>query len=145
MNQLQFSIDINTDRETVWRILWEDETFREWSGIIDPETYMKGELKEGHEVQFISAANGYGVTSLVAKLVENEYLLFKHQADTQNTGAEEREKEWTGGEESYSLSGNADTTILTVTFTVPPEQEKYFNDVFPKVIERIKELAEAKS
>src|SRR5690554_7172206 len=103
MDELQFQVEIHATKEKVWDTLWRDETFRQWAGIIDPGTYMVGELKEGNEVQFISAENGYGVTSLVEKLVPNEFLLLRHQADTQDSGVQEREKQWTGGKESYTL------------------------------------------
>lgn len=142
MNEMQFSIEISALKETVWNTLWQDKTFREWAGLIDPGTYMVGELKEGNEVQFISAENGYGVTSLVDTVVENEFLLLKHQADTQETGAQEREKEWTGGEESYTLTEKDGTTTLTVVFGVPPELEEYFKVNYPKALDRVKELAE---
>ena len=142
MKQMQFSIEINATKERVWDTLWQDETLREWAGIIDPETYMVGDLKEGKEVQFISAANGYGVTSLVEKLVAGEFLLLRHRADTQEDGKREREKEWTGGEESYSLTEKDSTTTLTVAFDVPPELEEGFTVNYPKALERVKVLAE---
>lgn len=144
MNEMQFSIEINTTKEKVWGTLWRDETFREWAGLIDPGTYIVGELKEGSEVQFISAENGYGVTSLVEKLVPNEFLLLRHHADTQNSGEQEREKEWTGGTESYTLTEKDGITILTVVFDVPQELEEYFKDNYPKAMERVKVLAERK-
>jgi hypothetical protein len=104
MQQQEFSIDIKAPREKVWNVLWDDATFRDWANIIDEGTYMVGELKEGHEVQFISSVGGYGVTSLVEKLIPSEYVLLRHSADTKEVGAQEREKEWTGGTESYSLA-----------------------------------------
>lgn len=143
MNELQFSVDIATSKEKVWNTMWQDETFRDWASVIDPETYMVGELIEGNEVQFMSAQNGYGVTSLVAKVVPGEYLLLKHQADTQQSGAESREDEWTGGEERYELSENNGMTTLTISFGVPPQQEEYFREQYPKALSRIKVLAES--
>lgn len=109
MNKLQFTTEINATNEEVWKTLWDDKTFRQWASIIDPETYMVGDLREGSEVQFISAANGYGVTSLVGILVKNEFLLLKHSADILEAGEREREKEWTGGEESYRLKRDKET------------------------------------
>ncbi len=82
MKKLQFSIEIHATKEKIWDTLWQDETLREWTGIIDPGTHMVGDLKEGNKVQFISA-NGYGVTSLVEKLTPGEFLLLRHRADTQ--------------------------------------------------------------
>ncbi len=142
MKEMQFRVEINAAKERVWDTLWQDETFREWAGIIDPGTYMLGDLKEGNEVQFISAENGYGVTSLVEKLIVNEFLLLRHQADTQGSGKRERAQEWTGGKESYSLSEKDGATTLTAQFNVPPEMEEYFKINYPKALERVKVLAE---
>jgi len=141
MREMKFAIAINASREKVWNILWQDETFREWAGLIDLGTYLVGELKEGNEVQFISG-NGYGVTSFVEKLIENEYLLLKHEADTQDSGENLREKEWTGGSESYVLDEQDGVTTLTAAFDVPPEQEEYFAVHYPKALDQVKVLAE---
>jgi len=141
MKKLQFSVEMHATKEKVWNTLWQDETFREWAGMIDPETYMVGDLKEGNEIQFISAANGYGVTSLVEKIVPGEFLLLKHSADTQEKGTQERKKEWTGGEETYFLKEVDGVTTLVVRFDVPEEMEEYFKTNYPKALERVKALA----
>ena len=105
---------------------------------------MVGEIKEGNEVQFISSVSGYGVTSLVEKLLPNEFVSFRQMADTKDSGEGVREKEWTGGEESYSLAENNGFTTLTVNIDVPPGQEETFKIRFPKALERVKILAEEK-
>lgn len=142
MKQQQFSVEIKAPKEKVWNTLWQDATFRQWASLVDPETYMVGELLEGTEVQFISAANGYGVTSLVEKLVPNEFLRLRHSADTKETGTQERDKQWTGAEETYSLVEADGITTLTVSFDVPPELEEYFKVNYPKALAKVKELAE---
>ncbi len=141
MKEMRFAVDIHATKEKVWDTLWQDETFREWAGIIDPGTHLVGDLKVGGEVQFISA-NGYGVTSLVEELVMNEFLLLRHQADTQEYGQQGREKEWTGGAESYTLTEKDGMTTLTVAFGVPPDLEEYFKINYPIALARIKQLAE---
>lgn len=142
MEELQFAINIHASKQDIWRVLWSDVTFRLWAGIIDPGTYMVGELEEGHTVQFISSENGYGVTSLVEKVAPNEYLLLRHRADTQSTGLELREEEWTGGSETYLLEEKGDKVHLTVTFDVPSEQKRHFEQTYPLALEKVKELAE---
>lgn len=142
MNEAQFSIEIKATKEQVWDTLWQDKSLREWAGIIDPGTHLVGDMKEGNEVQFISA-NGYGVTSLVEKLILNEFLLLKHQTDTQEDGKRERENEWSGGKESYSLVEENGVTTLTVVFDVPPGMEEYFKVNYPRALARVKELAES--
>lgn len=144
MKEIQFSIEINASKEKVWETLWEDQTFRDWANIIDEGTFMKGEMKEGNEVEFISSINGYGVTSLIEKLDTNEYVLFRHGADTQENGKQEREKEWTGGTESYYLEEKNGSTTLTAKTEVPLEMEEMFNIRIPKALKCIKALSEKK-
>lgn len=139
---MQFEIIIRAPRNKVWDTLWQGATFRQWAGLIDPGTYMVGELVKGKEIQFISAENGYGVTSLVEKVTANEFLLLKHSADTQDTGERERAREWTGGKETYSLTEENGSTTLTVIVDVPLEMEEYFKDAYPKAFQKVKELAE---
>jgi len=144
MNELRFTVDIRAPKERVWDCLWRDETLRDWASIIDPGTYMVGPLTEGAEVQFISSENGYGVTSLVEKLVPNEYALLRHHADTQQRGEQVREKQWTDGTERYTLSETDGITTLATSVDVPQELEDYFNVAYPKALARVKELAEKK-
>ena len=142
MKEMQFAVEIRARKETVWDTLWQNETFRQWAGLIDPGTYMVGELKVGGELQFISDENGYGVTSLVERLVPGEFLLLRHRADTQDSGERERDNEWTGGTESYALTEKEGVTTLTVAFDVPEDIEEYFTVNYPKALQRVKELAE---
>ncbi len=142
MKEIQFSIEINASKEKVWATLWGDKTFRDWASIIDEGTYIKGDMIEGNEIQFISSVNGYGVTSLIEKLKPNEFVVFRHSADTKESGQQEREKEWTGGTESYSLTEKNGVTTLLVKTEVPQELEELFKDRIPQAQERIKILAE---
>lgn len=143
MQEISFTIDIQAPKEHVWSALWDDTYFREWAGIIDPGTYMVGELREGNEVQSISAENGYGVTSVVEKLIINEFTQLRHVSDTQDVGAETRKDEWTGGVEKYKLTDDNHSTLLEISFSVPKKLEDYFNNAYPKVMEKIKELSES--
>ncbi|KIL53488.1 hypothetical protein KP77_04640 [Jeotgalibacillus alimentarius] len=142
MKETHFSIHIHASRERVWKILWDDETFRDWADLIDEGTYMKGLLQEGQTVEFISSVNGYGVTSLVEKLRPHEYISFRHSTDTKETGQQEREQEWTGGRESYTLTEENGGTLLVIKTDIPKEQEETFAVRLPQALERIKELAE---
>jgi uncharacterized protein YndB with AHSA1/START domain len=144
MTTMRFSIDIDVSRERVWSTLWEDDTFRDWAGLIDEGTYLKGVLEEGKEIEFLSAENGYGVTSLVEKLEPNAFVLFRHSADTQESGQELREKEWTGGTESYTLTERNGVTTLVVVTDIPDGMEEIFAVRLPLALERVKTLAEKK-
>ena len=145
MKELQYSITIQAPREKVWATLWEDESFRDWAGLIDEGTYMEGPMEEGKEVRFISSVNGYGVTSLIDELRLYEFISFRHSTDTKERGQQEREKEWTGGRESYSLTEKDGTTLLTIKTDVPQELIEIFNIRLPLALERIRTLAESRN
>lgn len=142
MNNQQFSIEIQVPKEKVWNTLWEDTTFRDWANNIDEGMYLKGELKEGDIVQFMSSVSGYGVSCLVEKLIPNEFISFRHMEDTKENGTERRDDEWTGGVESYSLHEQDGVTTVTVITEVPPELKETIEVSFPKALKRLKELAE---
>lgn len=142
MKKIEKSISINATKEKVWETLWSSSTYGDWTNAIDEGMYMKGSLEEGKEIQFISSINGYGVTSLVDKLIPNEYILFKHKTDTKGNGLEKRKDEWTGGTESYSLVEKNGVTHMIVKMDVPIEMEELFNEQLPKALERIKKLSE---
>lgn len=141
MKEMCFTIKINAPKEKVWQVLWEGKTLRNWAGLVDPGTYMTGQLVEGSTVQF-NSAEGYGVTSLVAKVIPDEFVLFKHRADTQDDGENGRDDQWSGGQESYRLTEDERATTLEMKFDVPPELEQIMSISYPKALERVKELSE---
>ena len=144
MQKMQFSIKMDASREKVWETIWGDKTLRDWGNIINEGLYMEGVMAERSEVQFISSVSGFGVTSVIEKLIPHEYIAFKQVADTMDSGKQERDKEWTGGTESYELIEKNNITNLTVKIDVPPGQEETFKVRFPKALERVKILAEKK-
>lgn len=142
MVKTQFVIFINTTKEKVWKALWNDDSFCDWASIIDEGTYKVGEMIEGQTIQFISSINGYGVTSLIEKIILYEFILFRHYFDTFEKGKQVRNKEWTGGKESYLLNEQSGVTTLIVEMDLPKNQIDTFNIRVPKALERINQIAE---
>jgi len=140
----QFTITIKAPREKVWSTLWDDVTFRDWASLIDEGTYMKGELKEGSEIDFISGSSGYGVRSVVEKLIPNEHVTLRQVLDTKDSGEAARDDEWTGGTETFELTEHNGVTTLHYTTDVPPALVEIMKDRYPKALERIKVLAEGR-
>jgi uncharacterized protein YndB with AHSA1/START domain len=142
MKRQVFSIDIKAPRAKVWRVLWDDESFRDWANLIDEGMTLVGELKEGNTVEFVSAVGGYGVRSQVVRLVPGELVSLKHLTDTEDLGAAERADEWTGGTEDYTLVEQAGVTTLKLATDVPPTQEATMSVRLPLALDRVRALAE---
>ena len=54
LNQLHYTSDmLAAPREKVWRVLWDDASFRDWRASLPKGSYAVSDWKEGSTVQFI--------------------------------------------------------------------------------------------
>ncbi len=141
MQKLYFSIDIKAPREKVWKVLWEDATYRDWTSVFAEGSHAKSDWKEGSRIEFLDP-NGNGMFAVIDKLVQNEFMSFKHLGEIRE-GKEQPWDEGASGIENYKLKENDEFTTLTVDLDSPEEYGNMFEDIFPKALERVKELAEA--
>ncbi|MCU7549985.1 SRPBCC domain-containing protein [Chitinophagaceae bacterium LB-8] len=143
METTKFSIQINAPKEKVWQTLWSDDTYRQWTVVFHEGSYAKTDWKEGSSVQFLTP-EGDGMYSRISKLIPNTQMTFEHQGEVKG-GVEQPQSSWAGAKESYYLSENNGVTELTVEMDTVEEFIQYFKDIFPKALQLIKSLSEAKS
>ena len=147
MEKLNFSISIDAPKEKVWNALWEDANYRNWTGAFCEGSYAQTDnWKEGTKVLFISPV-GSGLVSTVAANRPNEFMSFKHLGEVKD-GVEDttsdRVKIWAGSFENYTLKETNGSTELTVTIDITDDFKDYFLNVWPKALEALKNIAEAK-
>ncbi len=81
------------------------------------------------------------MSSFVEKLIENEQIAFSHQKGIKD--GIETDSTWHGAKEIFYLKKETETTtLLQVVLDLSPDMEKYFNEVFPKALNLIKEIVE---
>jgi hypothetical protein len=100
--------------------------------------------KEGSKVLFLDP-NGSGMVSMVAKNNPNEYMSFKHLGvvkDGQEDTTSDEVKGWQGAMENYTLKEVDGKTRLLVEMDATDDFSDYFNNTWPKALERLKKLAE---
>ncbi|AZJ36676.1 SRPBCC domain-containing protein [Tenacibaculum singaporense] len=145
--QQEFTIVINATPEKVWKILWGDKTYSQWTAIFSEGSYAKTDWKEGSKVLFLTP-DGRGMVSRIKKKITNKYMLFEHlgiiEDHIENLESKEA-KEWRGAIEEYVLERVGDNTHLTVKMDVVEEYKDFFLDTWPKAMEKIKELVEKKN
>ena len=145
MERLNFSVEINAPREKVWEVLWDDSTYRDWTGVFGEGSHAESDnWKEGTNVKFL-AHNGDGMLSLIAANKPHEYMSFKHlgmiKDGVEDTESEEVKK-WAGAIENYTLQSNNGSTTLDIEIDMTPEHKEYFEKTWPKALERVKALSE---
>jgi hypothetical protein len=145
MERLNFRTSINASREKVWKVLWDDASYREWTSVFGEGSYAQTDnWKEGSKVSFL-AANGEGMSSMVAANRPNEYMSFKHlgmiKDGVEDTESEEVKK-WSGAMENYTLEQNNGITTLRVDMDINHDHREYFDKTWPKALDKIKALCE---
>ncbi len=141
MEKSHFQIEINAPAEKVWKVLWEDKYFRDWSSVFAEGSHAVGDWKEGSAIKFIDPKNNAGMSSLIEKLIPNKFMSFKHLYEIID-GKEQPPKKWSGMIENYTLEEENGKTKLTVDLDVPDEMKEMI-DKFPQALQRVKELSEA--
>lgn len=145
MERLNFSININAPKEKVWKVLWDDSSYREWTSAFSEGSYAETHnWKEGTEVKFLDP-NGSGMVSIVAANKPNEYMSFKHLGEVKD-GLEDRSsdkiKEWAGAMENYTLKEKDGVTELAVNMDTADEYKDMFMKMWPNALDNVKTLSE---
>ena len=145
MKKERFTIGINAPAEKVWNVLWNDETYRAWTHVFSEGSYALSDWKEGSKIQFLGS-DGSGMFSVIDKLIPNEFMSFKHMGivkDGEEQAIDQETESWTGAKENYTLKGSNGSTELIVEMDVTDDHASYFHDIFPKALQKVKELSES--
>jgi uncharacterized protein YndB with AHSA1/START domain len=146
MERKTYSITIAAPRETVWRTLWDDASYREWTAVFAPGSRAETDWKEGSIVRFVDGTNT-GMIALIKENTPNERMLFQHQGVIKN-GEEDtsnpENKAWAGAIEQYTLREENGHTRLDITADLLPAYLDYFEQAWPKALEKLKSLAESR-
>lgn len=145
MQTLHFKTAINAPKETVWRVLWNDDSYRRWTRAFCEGSYAVTDgWKQGTEVKFLDPS-GSGMISRVAENRPADFMSFEHLGEIQN-GAEDRSsdkvKAWAGAKENYTLTEAGGGTELAVETDMADEYADLFSKMWPKALENVKTLAE---
>ena len=144
LTRLTYSTTINAPKDIVWRTMLEDETYRKWTSAFQEGSYAVTDWKQGSKALFLGPDRS-GMVSRVAEHRPNEYLSLEHQGIV-NDGVEDTSsaeaRKWAGGRENYTLRENDGRSTLTVDLDTADDHKKYFEDVWPKALAALKDLAE---
>ena len=145
METKTFSISINAPKEKVWEVLWNDESYRQWTAVFSEGSYAVSDWQPGSKIHFLTP-DGNGMYSTIERMVPNEVMSFRHGGEIIN-GVEqppnEKTKSWEGATENYTLQDAGGQTLLSASMDLQEAAMPYFASAFPKALQKVKEIAES--
>ncbi len=146
MEKITFSTIINASRERVWNTMLEKDTYQEWTVPFHEGSTYEGNWEEGSEMKFIGPSEDGIISGMYAVIVVNrprEFVSIKHLGELKNG----EKNPWPvvegqEGYENYTFKDARNGTEVFVELTVPAEWKDMFNDMWPRALVRLKEIAE---
>ncbi|MBW8331321.1 MAG: SRPBCC domain-containing protein [Prolixibacteraceae bacterium] len=139
METIKLSIQINVPKEKVWEVLWNDDSYKQWTAVFCEGSCAVSDWNEGSKIRFLDA-NGNGMFSVIEKKIPNQQMSFKHLGEIKD--GVEISTEWAGATENYFLAENENGTELTTVMDSNEEFKEYFETTFPKALQIVKQLSE---
>lgn len=150
MKKINLSININASVEKVWDSVISDMPYREWTAVFNPGSYFKGDWSKGSKMLFLGpnpeTGEEGGMVSEIAENIPYKYISIKHNGMI-NNGVEdttsEEVKKWTPSFENYTFEKISDNeTKFTLDMDSNDEYYEMFMEMWPKALEKLKEVAE---
>lgn len=149
MQKINFSIQINAPKEKVWDTMLEDVTYREWTTPFHEGSYYKGDWSEGSKMLFLgpdeASKKDGGMVSRIKENRKYEYISIEHLGmviDGVEDTTSEEVKKWTPAFENYSFKEKDGGTEVSVEIDVNDEYKEMFENMWPKALLKLKEIAE---
>lgn len=144
MERKEFSVVINAAKEKVWEVLWDVESFAQYTTPFCEGSFVETTWEEGSEVRFLST-DGFGTLAIIRKndppdlmLIEIIGIIKDGIVDKSSESAEK----WKGAIEKYTLTSEKQGVKLLVEADISDEIMGDFEKAWPQALDIIKRLSE---
>ncbi len=148
MQKLHFSIRINAPKKKVWDTMLGDATYREWATPFSEGSHYVGNWGSGSKMLFLGPWEDGKLGGMVSRIRENreyEFVSIEHLgfvADGIEDTTSENVKNWAGAHEDYTFTESNGLSEVQVDIDVAEEYTEMFEDMWPKALAKLKEIAE---
>ncbi len=146
--RLHFEILIKKSPAEVYKAMLEKPTYEEWTDVFSPGSTYIGTWEEGSKILFVAQGEEGNQNGLVSKIVKNDpdrHVDIEHQGELKE-GVEILEgKEvemWKGAHEKYTFEEKGADTLLFIDLDSTMEFDEYFTGMWPKALDKLKEICE---
>lgn len=147
MRKREFKMVIDAPKETVWEVLWSNESYPKWTVAFAEGSHVETNWKEGSEIKFLGP-NGIGIWSRIKVCRPSDTICFQHEGvikDGKKIVDSAEAKQWIGIRENYKLNAVADKTEVIVETDIPDGCFQSFVKAFPQALQEVKRMSEMKN
>lgn len=127
----------------------DDATYRQWTNAFHEGSYYQGSWEQGSKILFLGPdENGKADGGMIGRIAENrpyEFVSIEMLGMIEN-GVEdttsEAVKKWTPAHENYTFTEKDGATEVVVDIDVADEYQAMFDEMWPRSLKVLKELAE---
>ena len=128
--------------------LKDKSSYEYWTSAFNPTSTYEGNWEKGSKIYFVGVDENGKKGGMVSEIEEHQpsnFISIRHygflDGDTEITTGEQVEK-WAGGHENYSYEESNGITTVTVDIDTIDEYVDYFNNTYPKALDKLKEISE---
>lgn len=148
MQKINFKIEINAPKEKVWNTMLEDKTYRDWTEAFSPGSHYVGGWDKGSKILFLGPNEQGVMGGMVSRIKDNrkhEFISIEHFGvvqDGKEDTTSEAVKQWSGSLENYTFKNLNGKTELLVDMDINDDYKEMFEGLWPKALQKLKEIAE---
>jgi hypothetical protein len=148
MKKMHFEIIINAKPEQVWDAIVDDKKYREWTSAFQEGSYFEGGWNKGDKIQFLALnekGEKEGMFSEIAESKKPSFISIRNLGTIlggkEDTTSEEAKK-WVPIYENYTLTPQGEATQFEVDADADDNFIDMFKDIWPKALQKLKQVAE---
>ncbi|WP_421898041.1 SRPBCC domain-containing protein [Marinoscillum sp.] len=151
MKKIQFKEDMKASAQKVYSTMLgldNIETYNQWTSEFNPTSTYEGSWEKGSKIYFIGTDENGKKGGMIAEIADNipsQFISIRHygilDGEKEITEGADVEK-WAGGLENYTFHESDGTTTVTVEVDVTEDYLDDFSAMWPKALNKLKELAE---
>ena len=147
MKKLRFKIEINAPVAKVYNLmlgLEDKQNYQNWTAAFNPTSTYEGSWLKGSKILFIGIGEDGKRGGMIAEIVENipNQFVSIHYRGILDGDKEIVIEAWASGFENYKFEELGTATNLIIEGDILDEYFEYMNEVWPKALARLKEMAE---
>ena len=146
---INFEISINAPAEKVFKTMLEDKSYREWTSVFNETSHYKGSWNKGSKILFVGSDKDGNMGGMVSKVRENipgKFISIEHlgvlKGDEEITSGPEVES-WAGALENYNFKTSNGNTVVEVDMDSNEDFKSYFEETWPKALNKLKAICES--